>query len=389
MTDQHHGRTEPGFVEVADVFNTHLGDEPAGGAALCVYVDGTPVVDVWGGLADRPAGRRWAEDSMAVVFSSTKGLTAAVLTMLVDRAVLDLDVPVATYWPEFGVEGKGDIPLRWLCAHKAGLCAADEPFTIDDVVAGRPAQVLGAQKPLWEPGRDHGYHAWTAGWLLSEVIRRVTGLTVGQFFAREVAEPLGLDTYIGLPAEQHHRVVSLVPLALDAVLDPNFTEMTEALVDPTSLTFRSMTALVFESLAEMDRSDHLVAEIPSAGGVTDARSLARVYAALIGEVDGVRLVSDGAVAAAGQVEASGRDLVTLVESRFGPTHFALRGGPNWPDTLGGPRVFGHAGAGGSIGFADPDRGLAFGYVMNEMLPSTDAALRLQPLVDAAYRCLGQ
>ncbi|MDF5751075.1 serine hydrolase domain-containing protein [Spongiactinospora sp. TRM90649] len=362
------GETAPGFEEVREVFAAGLGE---GGAAVGVYLHGRKVVDLWGGLADPGRDRRWERDTVQVVYSTTKAVTAACAHLAAQRGELDLDAPVAAYWPEFAANGKADIPVRWLLTHQAGLAAFDHPLTPADAVAWEPVvSALAAQRPNWEPGTDHGYHAHTYGWLVGEVVRRATGRTIGTFLADEIAAPLGLDLWIGLPESEHHRTgrVIATPLDmeafaridLDALPEP-MRDMMAAYADPTSLTSRATFA--FQPALDHNDPRELAAEMPSTNGVCTARSLARFYAALIGEVDGHRILRPDVLAAAIAERAAGLDRVLRVPSRLGtgfglPTPDAF-----WYTTA----AFGFPGYGGSLGFADPASGLAFGYVMNRIV----------------------
>ncbi|HEX9530315.1 MAG TPA: serine hydrolase domain-containing protein, partial [Acidimicrobiales bacterium] len=203
------GHVDDGWGKVADAFRSNLEDHDLG-AAFCAEVGGRRVVDVWGGVADARTGRPWQEDTIAVVFSVTKGAVAICANRLVERGELDLDEPVATYWPEFAAHGKGAIPVRWLLTHQAGLPVVDVPLTVQDVCAWYPViRALEAQRPLWEPGSRHAYHAHTFGFLVGEVVRRAHGRTVGAMFAGDVARPLGLSAWIGLPEGEEDRVAHL------------------------------------------------------------------------------------------------------------------------------------------------------------------------------------
>ncbi|MBV8980787.1 MAG: beta-lactamase family protein, partial [Acidimicrobiia bacterium] len=213
-----HGRCDSRFEAVRGAFARNFEELGDVGAAVAVRVDGEPVVDLWGGLADAAAEKPWDEDTLALVFSTTKGWTAVCALLLWERGVLDIDAPVASVWPEFAAAGKQSITTRQLLSHQAGLPAFDEPMTIEechdlDIVSAR----LAGQSPRWEPGTAHGYHAITYGWLVGEVIRRVSGRTVGQLFAEEVADPLELDTHIGLQALDFPRVAKLLPMDLNNI----------------------------------------------------------------------------------------------------------------------------------------------------------------------------
>ncbi|MEU4534221.1 serine hydrolase domain-containing protein [Streptosporangium sp. NPDC023825] len=383
------GNTAPGFEGVREAFAANLAGGQEVGAAVGVYLHGRKVVDLWGGIADPATGRRWERDTLQVVFSTTKGVTAACAHLLAQRGELDLDAPVADYWPEFAANGKERIPVRWLLTHQAGLPAIDHPITPAEAIAWEPmVTALAAQRPLWEPGTAHGYHAHTYGWLVGEVVRRVTGRSLGTFLAEEIAAPLGLDLWIGLPETELHRVSRIVaaPIDLDAFaridldsLPEPTREVMRAYADPTSLTRRSTG--VITPMPNHDDPAEQVAEMPSSNGICTARALARFYAALIGEVDGHRILTPGTLAAATAEQAGGVDRVLRVPVRIG-TGFGL---PT-PDAFWySPTAFGFPGYGGSLGFADPATGLAFGYVMNhiqEGVPDGRAADLLAAVHDA-------
>ncbi|MGK2949455.1 MAG: serine hydrolase domain-containing protein, partial [Acidimicrobiales bacterium] len=192
------GRVEPGFEGVAAAFERSFAEHGEVGAATAAYVGGRKVVDLWGGVADQATGAPYTEGSLQLVFSTTKGATAACANLLAQRGDLDIDAPVAEYWPEFAAAGKADIPVRWLLCHKAGLPYVDATLTLDEALAWDPMiRALEAQAPVWEPGTAHGYHATTYGWLVGEVVRRISGKSLGTFFREELAEPLGLEFWIG------------------------------------------------------------------------------------------------------------------------------------------------------------------------------------------------
>ena len=386
------GTVEPRFAGVEEAFGRNFEEGAEVGAAVCVYHEGRRVVDLWGGLSEGETDRLWERGTISWMASATKGLTAVAALLLVDRGVLDLDAPIAEYWPEFAAEGKGRVTLRWLLSHRAGIAVLDAPISYEDELRHTPiADAIAAQGPNWEPGTAHGYHALTFGWAISEVIRRVTGRTVGRLFAEEIAAPLGLDLYIGLPDEEAERVATVVAPTEEelwrGLSDPAFAEFNRALGDPSSLLYRATfggTTLTFEDIND---PRFFGAEDPAGGGFGDAASLARLYAALTSEVEGVRLLRPGTVEAARSVEASGRDLVLLLRTDFG-LGFLLPGGPLWPDF--GARAFGQPGATGCLGFADPDSGIAFGYVPNKMAGFVEGNdERVKSLIDTTYRSLGR
>jgi CubicO group peptidase (beta-lactamase class C family) len=312
-----------------------------------------------------------------MTFSTTKGITAICANLLVERGVLDPHAPVAHYWPEFAANGKDAITVEMVLSHRAGLAAVDGDLAIDDVLGWHGVvNAIAQQKPQWEPGRAHGYHARTYGWITGEVIRRLTGRSVGRFFAEEIAAPLGLDYWIGLPAEIEPRCADLVPAG-----GPSFL----TLLDRESLLYRVMagpSSLFVNGYDDSWNSRAMRAvELPSSNGIGDARSLARVYAACIGEVEGVRVLRDDTVAEACALRSEGVDLVVGQELCFGLGFLA---GPSLLG-LGRAGVFGHSGAGGSTAFADRASGLALGYVMNRMRFDVDP--RAATLARAAFDCV--
>jgi CubicO group peptidase (beta-lactamase class C family) len=372
------GHAEPGWGGVVDAFVANFADTDVGdvGAAVCVYRYGVPVVDVWAGAADATTGQPWGEDTVVGVFSVTKGLTAIMANVLMQRGVLDPDAPVADVWPEFAANGKGHIPLRWVLGHRAGLPYIEGEFTLQEALSWTPiVDALAAEAPQWEPGTKHGYHMRSYGWLVGEVIRRASGASSpGAFFRDEVVAPLGLSAWIGMPEAEQHRCARLIPppasrVSIADVLGPD-----------------SLPAKVFTAPSGLFHYDDMwnttavrAAEMPSSNGIADARSLARVYAACIGEVDGVRLLDDDTVARACEVQSRGPDEIIMLESCFG-LGFMLP--PMMPPACG-PRSFGHGGAGGSMAFADPDPALSLGYVMNRMRFDPDDR-RATSIVDAVY-----
>jgi CubicO group peptidase (beta-lactamase class C family) len=384
------GDVAPGFERVRDVFEDNFEGHGDVGAAVCVYRHGRKVVDLWGGLADARTGRPWKADTLQLVYSATKAATATCAHLLAQGGELDLDKPAAWYWPEFAAQGKADIPVRWLLSHRAGLPVIDKPLPLADLLAWDPmAAALAAQRPVWEPGTAHGYHGRTFGWLVGEVIRRVSGRSVGTFFAEEIAGPAGLDFYIGLPAAERNRVSRMVidepPGAEVAYIPPDqipeqFRPLVAAFTDPDSLMNRAFGLSVPD--IDFNSPEMQAAEIPSSNGICTADGLARLYAALIGEVDGVRILDDAALAGAITEQAAGPDRVLLVPTRFASGYML----PTEESPLGGPASFGHPGRGGSLGYGDPESGVAFGYVVSHIRQDL-ADNRAGLLVQAVRACL--
>ncbi|GAA1406379.1 serine hydrolase domain-containing protein [Kitasatospora putterlickiae] len=397
------GETAGGWEPVREAFARNFREYGELGAAFALYVRGRKVVDLWGGDARPEVGGRpapaepWTADTAQVLRSVTKGLTATTALLLAERGQLDLDAPVVSYWPEFAAAGKGGVPVRWLLSHQAGVPALDVPLRLEDVLTWeRAAAAVAAQAPAWEPGTAHGYHPYTFGWLVGEVVRRVSGRTVGQYFAEEIARPLGLDLWIGLPAGAAPRVGRLVdlPAPQAARTGPSGLRLRakqsvrDAYRDPASLTARAFASV----RPGVDLNDPAVqaAEIPGAGGIGTARSVARFYAALIGAVDRhgggtpPPLLGPGTLARAVGPVVSGPDRVLIVNSTFGLGFF--RHSPTAP--MASPASFGHPGRGGSLGFADPELGIGFGYVTNGMQPGVTGDIRSRTLIRAVRECLG-
>ncbi len=373
------GSTAPRFSAVADAFAENFTAHGEVGAAVSVYHRGVPVVDLWGGFADRDSARPWGRDTLQIVFSATKGVTATCVHLLVERGVLDLDAPVASVWPEFAAEGKDAIPLRWVLSHRAGLAAVTGDVTMDDILGWHGVvDAIAAQAPIWEPGTRHGYHARSFGWILGEVVRRATGKRLGQFLAAEVAAPFDLDLFVGLPASELPRVAHTYPPviaadvqdAIDAFMGPD-TTLGQVLSGPSNL---------FGYDDMWNRPDLLRAEMPSSNGVATARSLARMYAALIGEVDGKRLLRPDTVARATESQVDGPDCVLGVAIPFGLGFMT-------PPPGGPPGSFGHVGAGGSVALADPAGEWSFAYVANQMQLGITGDARSAALLDAVVASL--
>ncbi|MGW6690123.1 serine hydrolase domain-containing protein [Streptomyces sp. NPDC054961] len=401
------GEVAEGYEAVREAFVRNfevLGDR---GAAVAVYRDGRRVVDLWAGTKDADAtvgaegadpaegaegagGGSWTADTAQVVRSATKGVAAVVPLLLHQRGLLDLDAPVASYWPEFKAAGKEHARVRDLLAHRAGIPALDRGLTPAQAVDGHSgARAVAAQRALWEPGTAHGYHAQTYSWLLSELVARVTGGTsLGQWLAGEVTGPLGLDFWIGLPETQARsgRVGRVAPVdppqSAGALKIRPRRNVSEAYADPDSLTRRAFAAI--DPLPDENAPGYRAAELPASAGIGTARALAGLYAALLSDTqDGARLFTPATTALAGTELSSGPDRVLVVNTRFGPGY--MLHGPASP--LLSPSSFGHPGRGGSLAFADPDAGIGFGYVTNALAKSVTADPRAQALVRAVRSSL--
>ncbi|MFF4863724.1 serine hydrolase domain-containing protein [Streptomyces sp. NPDC001231] len=380
-----HGTVAEGFEPVGEAFAANFALRGERGAAVAVYRDGHRVVDLWAGTRDVDGtadSAPWERGTAQIVRSATKGVAAAVLLLLHQRGELDLDAPVGTYWPEFKAAGKERTRVRDLLAHRAGVPVLDRPLTPEqaaDPVLG--AEAVAAQEPVWEPGTDHGYHAQTYSWLTGELVRRVTGRTIGEWIAREVAGPVGADLWVGLPAGEAGRVgrVGQVepPRSASGLRTRPKRSVAEAYADPESLTRRAFAAIT--PLPDENDPAYRAAVLPASNGIATADGLARFYAALVGEVDGgTRLFTLQTMELARTEHSAGPDRVLVAPTRFGLGH--MLHSPASP--LLGPGSFGHPGRGGALAFADPDSAIAFAYVTNGFHLNVTADPRAQALVHA-------
>jgi CubicO group peptidase (beta-lactamase class C family) len=377
------GWCDPRFAAVRAEFDRNFRERGEIGAAVCVTIGGAVIADLWGGWTDAQQRQPWSADTLVNVFSVGKGLLAVCAARLAGVGLLDPDAPVTRYWPEFGAAGKDGITVRQVLSHQAGLPALREALPAGSGLDWQlMTSLLAAEEPWWVPGSGHGYHVNTFGYLGGELIRRITGTTVGEFLRREVAGPLGADVHIGLAAAEHGRVAEFRwpqrdPEAAATQGDPGLSHrmVANAYFNPPD----------FSGAGVVNTAAWRGAQIPSANAHATAAGIARIYTALAvcGTVSGVRVVTAAALAAATQEQVYGEDLVLARPSRFG-LGFQL----THPERqLGnGPRCFGHFGAGGSVGFCDPDARLAVGYVTNQMGPRWRNP-RNKALMDACYACL--
>jgi CubicO group peptidase (beta-lactamase class C family) len=376
------GWCDPAFRAVSEAFAANFAERGELGAAVSVTVGGTAVAELWGGLRDLQRREPWTRDTLVNVFSVGKGVLAACLARVTGQGGLDPDARVTRYWPEFGAAGKDGVTVRELLSHQAGLPAlhARQPAgcMLDWAFMTR---ALAAEEPWWAPGTGHGYHVNTFGFLGGELLRRITGQTPGAFLRAEVAGPLGADLHIGLARAEHGRVAEFRwPAGGTDTSHPN-----TSVPDSQMAMCAYFNPPDFSGFGVVNTAAWRSAEIPSANAQATAGGIARLYAALAagGTVDGVRVVDSGALEAATREQVYGEDLVLRRPSRFGLgfqlTHPEREFGP-------GPGCFGHFGAGGSVGFCDPDAGLAFGYVTNQMGPRWRNP-RNRALIDACYASL--
>jgi CubicO group peptidase (beta-lactamase class C family) len=379
------GHCDPRFTAVRTAFEENFRDRDELGAAVTVTLDGETVVDLWGGWADAARTRPWERDTVVNVWSTTKGPVALCAHILADRGLLDLDAQVATYWPEFAAAGKKNVLVRHLLSHRAGLAGLREPHSLAQLYDWElTTRRLAAMEPWWEPGTRSGYHALTYGFLVGEVVRRVSGLLPGAFLEREVTGPLGIDFTIGLPEKEAGRAAELVhpPVASSSEQAAIFSQLAPAAI--AALTNPIAGA------AEANTPEWRAAEIPAANGHGTARAVAALYGVFAGRgsYGGHRVLSPEAAERVREGQGSCRDLV-LGAGFAHETEIGLGlwlSGPNGsygPD----PRAFGHDGFGGSCGLADPDAGVSLGYVMNRMGPHIADDPRKSALIDALYGVL--
>ncbi len=388
------GFCEPAFEPLLNRFVENFKLRNELGASLCLYLDGTACVDLWGGMkSSRAEAEPWTRDTISILFSCTKAATALCAHKLIDDGDLDLNAPVSAYWPEFAANGKQDTTVAMMLNHSSGVPALRAPvkehgFCDWDYMVDR----LSAEQPFWTPGTRNGYHMMTFGWTVGELVRRVSGESLGQYFRKNIAEPLGLDFWIGLPDSEFERMTRMLQWKPEKGVKP--APFTAALLkDPTSLQY---LALLNSGKHKADSPESYRAEIGAGGGIGNARSLAGMYnpLALGGEADGVRLLSSDHIERMRAVSvATSEDATLLMPSRFGLGFMRsmdnrYRPSGDMESCVLGREAFGHAGAGGSIGFADPEAGLAFGYSMNRMGAGILLNQRGQTLVDETYRCLG-
>ncbi|MFI6462566.1 serine hydrolase domain-containing protein [Streptomyces sp. NPDC050528] len=382
------GVVAEGFEPVRDAFEANFEARGDRGAAVTVYRHGHRVVNLWAGTKDVDGTAPWEQDTAQIVRSATKGVAAAVLLLLAQRGELDLDAPVGEYWPEYKAAGKEHTLVWHLLAHRAGVPVLDRPLTpeqaADPVLS---ATAMAAQAPVWEPGADHGYHAQTYSWLTGELVRRVTGRSIGAWIADEIAGPVGADLWVGLPESEAGRVGRVAQL--EAVTSDTGVlrtrpkrSVSEAYANPDSLTRRAFGAIT--PMPDENDPAYRAAVLPASNGIATADGLARFYASLIGEVDGgVRLFTPETVQLARAERSSGPDRTLVITTRFG-LGYMLHGSAS---PLLSEGSFGHPGRGGALGFADPESGIAFGYVTNGFRKSVTADPRAQALVRAVRASL--
>lgn len=393
MSELVSGFVAPGWETVSEVFASSLRSKAEIGAGVAVRHRGKLVVDIVGGFSDNEATTPYTHDTLQLVFSTTKGVVATAVAMCVERGLLSYDEPVATFWPEFGARGKEQITVAQLLSHQAGLYTVDGDITLEEALDWNTiTQRLADTAPLFKVGTAHGYHAITFGWLAGELVRRADGRNIGRFIEEEIATPLQSEIYVGLPEHLESRVSPVntgwSKTRADIVETQPLSPPQAAPGADTPLGRALSVNGAFNAKGGFNRRDIHAAEVPGANGITNARSLATMYAALIGEVEidrkNVRLVSNAVMQTASTpVTPMGEpDVCLLVNTRFSMGYIVPCDTTAYTDS----GTFGHPGAGGSLSFADPQRGMAFSYVMNRMGNALLGDVRAKNLVVAASRC---
>lgn len=396
MTPPVSGTFDEQFAPLVRLFGAQLAETPFGGGALAVFRDGAPVVDVWGGIADITTGRPWTRDTPVLMYSCSKSVSAIVVLRLAERGVLELDAPVVTYWPEFGQHGKERVTVRDVMAHRAGVPYVDADLTREQVLAGLPlADALAAQPPVWEPGTAHAYHALSVGALLGEIVRRATGTSLGAVLRDDLAGPLGLDLWIGLPDDVQDRTAVILPAAVPDG-QSELLEVIRAVLAEDDRAWRTLTinntlplpatGITMENAYNSPAVR--AAELPAGNAVATARSLAALHAGLVGPLPGhgldQALLTPQTIADATRPLSSGAPAL----GAFGEPYPTWGSGfmvPNDVRPMLGPTSFGHDGAAGALCFADPGHGIGFAYLPSVMGPLPDP--RSNVLVDELRSCL--
>jgi len=358
------GGVAPGYDGVREAFASNFTVRGEVGAAFAAYVDGEPVVNLWGGVADPERGRPWGPETLQLIFSGTKGLVAAVILVLLDRGGLGLDEPVSRYWPEFGASGKSHVTIGDALSHQAGVPGITGVVQAEELLDGAAmAERLARQAPLWSDKASFSYHALTYGWIAGELVRRITGVSIGTFFAREIAAPLDLEAWIGLPPSLERRVSTIS-------VHESFRSVWQEAMALDGLAQIYENPPLFREPLIWNRPEFHSHEIPGANGIATARAMAALYGCLAcgGSANGISLVTQPSIAASIRERSRGIDALSREWMAFGAGFFLQT-----PDVWFGPtaKAFGHTGAGGSVHGAWPTHRTGFSYTMNEMRDEID------------------
>jgi CubicO group peptidase (beta-lactamase class C family) len=374
----------PGWEPVRDAFVHSFDIKEDRGAGVAVYHRGKCVVDLMGGWRDREQAVPYDADTLQLVFSTTKGITSIAVAMCVERGLLSYEEKVSTYWPEFVAKGKADVTVAQLLSHRAGLYTVDGDITLEEALDWNTiTSRLADTAPLFPVDSTHGYHALTFGWLAGELVRRVTGRSLGDFVREEIAGPLGVEMHVGLPPALEPRVAHLMAHPI-----PKFSpEEVKTLMETSGPGTKGASALSLNGAfgqGAFNRKDVHQSQLPGANGISNARSLARIYAALVSDIDGVHLLGESI---RNRATTSNTPHGEMDEILMSATDFAMGFMLHSERTpFAGPTSFGHNGAGGSCAFAQPSRELGFAYVMNTMMTTIDGDPRPARLIAAVTRC---
>lgn len=383
MTEVVQGFCAPQFAQVRDEFEKLMRSPAEQGASLAIYHQGELKVNLWAGTRDKARKLPWEKDTLVNVFSTTKGVAALAVQRALDQGLLDLDKRVSHYWPEYGVEGKKDTKVAWILNHKAGQPAIRTPLPDEALFDWeRITTTLARERPWWEPGRQHGYHMVTYGWLLGEVFRRAVGVTIGQYLREEISGPFGLDMFLGVPGSELSRLADLSGSSVPPAGGRLYL-FGKVLADKESMTAKSLC----NPMALMTSSNALAwrtMELPSANLHATAAALAALYGKAVCREG---LLSEAALLRCQREESAGDDPVLHTRTRFGPGFMLQQVGHIEAGFGPGEKAFGHPGSGGSLAFADPEQELGFAYVMNQMATYVLVDPRPRGLVEAVYRSL--
>jgi CubicO group peptidase (beta-lactamase class C family) len=391
-----HGAVAPGFEEVESVFRQNFRERDELGAACAIYHKGKMVVDLWGGYRDLERRQPWEEDTLVLVYSTTKGLAGMTMALAHSRGMIDYDEKVATYWPEFAQNGKENVTVRQLLSHQAGLSAMDRPLELKTIADHDAlAATIARQKPAWEPGTRHGYHGISLGWYEGELIRRVEPQrrSIGEFFRDEIADALGLEFYIGVPPEvpgsRIAEIEAFRPLRMLFHLNTLPPGMVLALMNPRSLTSRSLNHMKLHSPVDLNRPEFRAVEVPAGGGVGLVRSIAKAYGVFATGGEDLDLTAETmeALTTPAAPPSSGvRDMILHTDTLFSLGYMKPFPAFNFGAS---EKAFGAPGLGVSFGYADPDARIGFAYAPNKLGFHLWDDPREKALRDALSRCLGE
>lgn len=371
------GKCDQKFLEVKKMFESLHSSGREVGSSFAVYKDGKALIDIWGGYTDKQKNNLWNQNSLATVWSTTKGVAALTCAFAVEKGLLDYEEKVSHYWPEFGCNDKEDITVGMLLSHQAGICGSATDNVQDYYNQKIMSEELAAMSPIWKPGTASGYHSMTYGWLTSELIIRVTGKTLGTFYADEIGNPNNIDFFIGLPETEENRVVEMVPFPKEE----NQSQVSIEINDAKKATARGPNLINLQNTR-----DWRAAEIPSANGQGCASGLAKLYSLVVTNDSELKVLNEETISKMTKDRITNRDLVLDVVTRWG-AGFII----NMHKVIYGPveKSFGHSGWGGSCAFGDPKNNLGISYVMNQMKNNFAADGRSLELINKTYECLNK